>query len=86
MAIAQSVAQCTICTSMSGLAGRLGHADAVARPAQGDQQARHPNAAPHHRLRGCAEDRTKKPRQGAGQAASVRARGTLSRTIPNELL
>ena len=47
MAIAQSVAQCTICTSMSGLAGRLGHADAVARPTQGDQQARHPNAAPH---------------------------------------
>jgi len=67
MAIAQSVAQCTICTSMSGLAGRLGHADAVARPAQGDQQARHPNAAPHHRLRGCAEDRTKKPRQGRGR-------------------
>jgi hypothetical protein len=52
---------------MSGLAGRLGHTDAVARPAQGDQQARHPNAAPHHRLRGCAEDRTKKPRQGRGR-------------------
>jgi len=67
MAIAQSVAQCTICTSMSGLAGRLGHADAVARPAQGDQQARHPNAAPHHRLRAARRTAQKSPaRGGAG--------------------
>ena len=68
MAIAQSVAQCTICTSMSRLAGRLVLAVARLPFREGDQQARSINEAEDGRLHSAGGDRQQKaPRSGGAK-------------------
>ena len=77
MAIAQSVAQCTICTSMSRLAGRLCLPTRLFR--EGDQQARSINGRSWRLVQCKRPAQTKAPREGGAKLGHVGITGLACR-------